>query len=224
MDEEGIIVKNNKEVHKASSDRILDAAEQLFSEFGFAGTSIRAIAAQSGSNISLVSYYFGGKEQLFAELLRTRGQFFKERYDQIVGDATLSYTEKVKTMLNVYIEKTCSAQNMTRIMMSEIGLGKSNSSIQHLMHEKITSNRHKMASLIKSGIEAGEFRAVDPEVFAMMMSNCIFGYQTHPQISIMTLGGNPQTDEVNKPEYIARVRSYVMDVVDQVLVKKNHKK
>jgi len=211
----------HKEDTRSASDRILDAAEKLFSELGYSGTSIRAIAAESDSNVSLVSYYFGGKEQLLVELMRTRGQFFKDQYDQIIGNENISYTDKVKLMLNVYIDKTCGAQKMTRIMMSEIGLGKNTLAVQHYLHEKITGNRIRMANLIRSGMQAGEFRKVDPEVCAMMMGNAIFGYQTHPQLSVMIMGGDPAIDNCNKPEYVERIRTYIMDIVDQILVKRN---
>ena len=41
---------------------ILDAAEELFAEKGFTGTSIREITQQAKCNIASVNYYFHGKE------------------------------------------------------------------------------------------------------------------------------------------------------------------
>jgi AcrR family transcriptional regulator len=51
-------------------DRLLDAAEQLFAEQGYDGTSIRDLAAAAGCNIASVNYYFGGKEKLYVEIWR----------------------------------------------------------------------------------------------------------------------------------------------------------
>jgi len=45
-------------------DRILDCAERLFSERGFAATPVRRIAKEAGVNPSLVHYYFGSKRDL----------------------------------------------------------------------------------------------------------------------------------------------------------------
>jgi len=50
--------------------RLLDAAEGLFCERGFKGTSIRDIAASAGCNIASVNYYFGSKEKLYEEVWR----------------------------------------------------------------------------------------------------------------------------------------------------------
>ena len=49
-------------------DRLLDAAEGLFCERGFKGTSIRDIAASAGCNIASVNYYFGSKEKLYEKV------------------------------------------------------------------------------------------------------------------------------------------------------------
>lgn len=65
------------ESHKADSgsdksvqDRLLDAAEELFCEKGFDGTSVRDLAAKAGCNIASVNYYFGGKDKLYVEVWR----------------------------------------------------------------------------------------------------------------------------------------------------------
>lgn len=45
-------------------ERLLAAAERLFSERGFAATPVRAVAEAADVNPALVSYYFGGKQGL----------------------------------------------------------------------------------------------------------------------------------------------------------------
>ena len=55
---------------KGVQDRLLDAAEQLFCEHGFEGTSVRDIAAAAGCNIASINYYFGGKDKLYVEVWR----------------------------------------------------------------------------------------------------------------------------------------------------------
>ena len=48
---------------------LVAAATPLFAEKGYNGVSVRALAAASGVNLSMVSYYFGGKEGLYAAVL-----------------------------------------------------------------------------------------------------------------------------------------------------------
>ncbi|MFL6073196.1 MAG: TetR family transcriptional regulator [Mycobacteriales bacterium] len=49
--------------------RILTSARRLFGERGYAGTTIRAIAADAGVNPALVHHFYGPKEQVFAAAL-----------------------------------------------------------------------------------------------------------------------------------------------------------
>lgn len=51
-----------------SKSKILKAAKKLFSQNGFDGTSTREIVKEAGVNISLISYYFGSKENVFFSL------------------------------------------------------------------------------------------------------------------------------------------------------------
>lgn len=51
---------------------ILDAAESLFAEQGFAQVSIRDIAEAAKANIAAVNYHFGSKERLFEALFARR--------------------------------------------------------------------------------------------------------------------------------------------------------
>ncbi len=49
---------------------ILDAARELFATGGFAGTSVRAVAAAAGVDPALVHHYFGSKDELFIAALQ----------------------------------------------------------------------------------------------------------------------------------------------------------
>src|SRR5690242_6381564 len=57
---------------QSSPDRILDAAEHLFSRRGFYGASLRDIAKQANVQMSLVNYHFGPKEDLFRQVVARR--------------------------------------------------------------------------------------------------------------------------------------------------------
>jgi AcrR family transcriptional regulator len=56
-------------VAEDTRERILDAAERLFSERGFDGTSIRDVTAEAGVNLAAVHYHFGSKEDLLRAVL-----------------------------------------------------------------------------------------------------------------------------------------------------------
>jgi AcrR family transcriptional regulator len=53
-------------------ERILDAAERLFMESGYEGTSMRMITGEAEVNLAAVNYHFGSKEALLREVFRRR--------------------------------------------------------------------------------------------------------------------------------------------------------
>ena len=53
-------------------DRILDAAERLFVEHGFDGTSMRMITSAANANLAAVNYHFGSKDALVQAVFRRR--------------------------------------------------------------------------------------------------------------------------------------------------------
>jgi|TARA_B110001454_G_scaffold139517_1_gene129581 AcrR family transcriptional regulator len=72
---------------KDTVERILDAAEALFSEKGFAETSLRNITTKAGVNLAAVNYHFGSKKSLiqavFARYLTPFSHQFSDQLDVI---------------------------------------------------------------------------------------------------------------------------------------------
>lgn len=72
---------------KDTAGRILDAAEALFSEKGFAETSLRNITTKAGVNLAAVNYHFGSKKSLiqavFARYLTPFSEQFSDQLDVI---------------------------------------------------------------------------------------------------------------------------------------------
>ncbi|MDF1821838.1 MAG: TetR family transcriptional regulator [Alcanivoracaceae bacterium] len=67
-------------------DRILDTAEALFAEKGFAETSLRAITSKAGVNLAAVNYHFGSKEALIQAVFQRFLEAFCVRLDEKLRD------------------------------------------------------------------------------------------------------------------------------------------
>ena len=59
------IMAYHNEKDENSKARILEAATQLFAQKGFDGTSIREICKKANVNLCMISYYWGGKQELY---------------------------------------------------------------------------------------------------------------------------------------------------------------
>ena len=76
---------------KDTKKSILDVAERLFAQAGYARTSVRAIVECAEVNIAAINYHFKSKEGLFIEVIRRR----------------VKEIEKARfTMLDAYLKKT----------------------------------------------------------------------------------------------------------------------
>src|SRR5262245_26900273 len=83
---------------------ILRAARALFAERGFAGTSIRAVAADAGVDPALVHHYFGTKDGLFRAAVQLPIQP-DELLDEIFAAGAERAPERlVRTFLRVWDE------------------------------------------------------------------------------------------------------------------------
>ena len=57
---------------KSVSDRIIESAIALFAVKGYEGVSVKELTQAAGVNSALISYYFGGKKELYSHVLSTQ--------------------------------------------------------------------------------------------------------------------------------------------------------
>ena len=91
-----------------SKEKILKVAIKLFAEKGFDGTSIREICKEAEVNICMISYYWGGKKELYQgiieDLVEKQTVFAKSFID--LNKSPLEYTqEKRVELLLMILEK-----------------------------------------------------------------------------------------------------------------------
>ncbi|MCP4659222.1 MAG: TetR/AcrR family transcriptional regulator [bacterium] len=72
---------------KATRTAILDAAEELFVDFGPADTPTSKIARRAGVTKSLIHHHFGSKEDLWGEVKRRHFGRYYEAQKQMLADA-----------------------------------------------------------------------------------------------------------------------------------------
>lgn len=68
-----------------SRTRLLDAAERLLLDEGYAAVTSRRVAAEAGLKPQLVHYYFRTMDDLFAETFRRRADANLERFERAVA-------------------------------------------------------------------------------------------------------------------------------------------
>jgi len=90
----------------AVRDEIMDAAEAQFAELGYAGTSLREIAAATRVTQALISYYFGSKYGLFEETFLRRGQVISKQRMDLLEALLEKGKPKVRDIVHAFLSPT----------------------------------------------------------------------------------------------------------------------
>jgi AcrR family transcriptional regulator len=90
--------------HFSTKDRILGAAEELFAQHGFSGTSLRQVTSRADVNIAAVNYHFGSKENLVNEVFRRRMDEMSAQRLARLKSATQQHPGELEPVLAAFVE------------------------------------------------------------------------------------------------------------------------
>lgn len=166
------LLMNDKRVH------ILDVAEQLFSERGFDGTSVRDIAGQAGVNLAMISYYFGSKEKLLVALIAHRSSYTHGILEELNRDDKLSPWDKIERLVDLYVDKIINNYRFHSIMTTHLPTIQSDD-----IREMITDIKVKNFELIKKIITEGQQQKIFRKVDMELTVGCVMGTLTQATLS-----------------------------------------
>ena len=94
-----------------SKQRLLDSATKLFAQKGYDGVGIREICKEANANICMVSYFWGGKQELYKgivdNLIEKQTEYAKAFLNLDIEPSTLPKQEQISllyTVINKVIE------------------------------------------------------------------------------------------------------------------------
>lgn len=134
---------------------ILQAAEKLFSEHGFDGTSVRDIAKTANVNIAMISYYFGSKEKLLETLIINRISDMRLQMENLYRE-NLTPFEKVERLIELYVKRMHKNKGMYQIIHFEITSQKRVINCE-AFNEVKRYNLDVLKNIIQEGQEKGVF-------------------------------------------------------------------
>ncbi len=158
---------------EGTAQRILDAAEALFSERGFSGTTLRDVAARVGLRIPSLYNHFASKESLYAAVLE-RGfgpvlgvlSDFLEEGSESKGDAT-RVVERVMTLLG-------QRPNLARLVVHETLSG--GQRLTPLLRNLIAPICARAQEMAEAGPAARRWDAERIPLVVLAMYHVVVGY------------------------------------------------
>ena len=164
-----------------SRNCILAVAAKLFAKLGLDKCSTREIAKLSNSNISLISYYFGGKEGLYREVMRSCALEISEH---VLGrSGTLKDQPMTEKHFRQEVEAVVESIIFFRTKYPEVSQIFAREKLTNLQHSK-EIHQEIFYPLVQSFIEtieraqkAGFVRKdINPALFFSLMSEGIWGF------------------------------------------------
>jgi AcrR family transcriptional regulator len=93
------------EARQQATVALLDAAERLLYEVGYAGVTTRRVAEEAGVKHGLVHYYFGSMEELLTQTLERLADRLTKRLDEHYADPDLPFAEKWRIVVEFWIQE-----------------------------------------------------------------------------------------------------------------------
>ena len=126
--------------------RIIDAAYKVLAEKGYEATTLREISREAQAAPGLVHYYFGGKDQLFVEVLQAAGRRFTQTTDQLAQ--RIPANRFIKAALTQPRERVQQEPEWYRLRYELFSLGLHNSVITPGLRELLAQGRQDVGKAV----------------------------------------------------------------------------
>ena len=102
----GVDVAKVSTARSAAEEALLDAAERVLVDAGYAGITTRRLAEEAGVNHGLVHYYFGSVENLLVRMLERFTERLIARQREMYA-ADMPFLEKWRTAMRYLMSEDC---------------------------------------------------------------------------------------------------------------------
>ncbi len=177
---------------------LLDAASELFAEHGFDGATVDMIARRARANNAMISYYFGGKERLYEQILISTFSEVAARLESILSERDRA-DEKLHAFTSMFGELAARRPHFPAMMV----------------REAISGGRHmtgrvlpffldmfvKVRTIYEQGAREGTFRATDPVLtHLVVMGSLLFFFATELMRTRLIADGSLPVAEAPRPD------------------------
>ena len=196
---------------QTKEENIMMVAEKLFAANGYNGTSVRDIASKAKVNVSMISYYFGSKENLMEELFRWRMEEGLNFAKHIVENDDLNEIEKLDAFVDNFVNRVQKFKDFYLLIHTQQVISQ-NKNIQNFLKDSKINYIEINQRIVESGLEKGIFtKRPSYHLLQCTISGTIFNAMHGIKMYKEYLKkNNPDFDEKqNENQYFQEVANHV---------------
>lgn len=149
------------DVSEERKEQILEAAIEVFARSGFHGARMDDIAKQAGLSKGALYWYFDSKDAIIQGIM---DQMFAGEFEQLgeILEADMPAKVKLQTFIDLAIDEVTHMESLIPIIYEFWSLVQRKKKISEALGGYYRGYLDLIVPIIQQGIEAGEFRQVEP--------------------------------------------------------------
>jgi AcrR family transcriptional regulator len=170
-------------------EQMLRAALEVIADRGYADTRIADVAEKIGISPALVIYYFKTKDQLLTEAIRYLDNvWYADGQRRMAELPTAAARVEEIVAMSCLPEADTEPRSSWTLWLDFWTLAARNPEVAGLRQRDDERWREMVSSLVTEGQRDGEFRAVDPDNFAVLLCSLLDGFAIQIALSDPVVG------------------------------------
>ncbi len=157
--------KKRTRIQVENEERILDAALEVFSTYGFRGATIDQVASKAGMSKPNLLYYFRRKADLYKAVLNRTLEMWLEPLEEISADGDPQV--ELGAYVSRKIEFSKNFPEASRLFVSEILHGAP--LMNEVLHHRVKDIADKKAAVLSAWAKSNKLANVDPHHVIFMI-------------------------------------------------------
>lgn len=169
-----------------TEQKIIQAANKLFTQKGYAATRTRDIAEEAGTNLALLNYYFGSKENLFKKVVQEKLKMLLGAIGPVLSNEHISLEDKIRTITENYTNLLLEHEELPIFILNELTVNK-------VLFAEITQNTRQNAQpVLENQLKERGVEMSATDLIINTLSMIIFPFVAKP---LITSSGLVKEDE-----------------------------
>src|SRR3954469_17465587 len=166
-------------VEQERREQLIAAAARVIARSGYDAATVRDVAREAGVSTGVIAYYFDGKDDLFAHVLRTASRAFRSRLER-AGAGAETPRERLLALAEAATPADEEAARAHALWIDFWARAARDPELAGLTVRLYDGWRREIAAAVREGQRAGAFRDdADPDAFARGVAAAADGLATH---------------------------------------------